>query len=496
MMKNNIKSLKNSFNSENYDEAIEIAKKCLKESLPSQTKDRAIVHFYLAQSYERTHDFTQAQLYYDKALMYYQGIDDEEILFSINNALGIISNRFDKFKDSETFFEKALFIAERLNDQEKVFSIMNNIAASRRSLGNIYSALELYHQCITYAQKIKKPYFIAMSLYNFTRCKLILNEDISNNMIQDIDKAISLFEKENYIDDSNSAKNVKAGILLSLGKIDKSLDIVQEVKDYYKSNNDTFRYLSSNLDHAKILSEIGENENAIQLVIETIEMAKQNDYPGIRKEGIYALSNYYNKIENFKKEAHYLKKLMKLEAELSKQVYQKNIDRRTIEIEKLMVELETERKEQEIIQLEQELELKKRELISKVVNIIKRNDMLEDILSNLNLMDVNNKKSASILYKTKQTINFELKNYDLWEEFDTWFTDVHSGFFVSLEKHCKNLTQPYRQLAAYLRIGLRSKEIATLMNITVQSVGQYRIRLRKQLKLTRKINLVEFLNSL
>ncbi|NQV38199.1 MAG: tetratricopeptide repeat protein [Candidatus Marinimicrobia bacterium] len=337
-MKINIKLLEKSFKSKKYDETIVIAKTILKESLSSQTKDKAIAHFYLAQSYEIKHDFTLAKGYFEKALSYFEKNIDEKILYRINNNLGIISIRFDQFEDSEKYFEKALHFAERLKDQEKVFSIMNNIASIRRSIGDLYSAIELYQQCNTYAKKIKKPYFIAMSLYNLTRCKLILNEDISNNMLGDIDKAISLFEKEKYFDDSNGAKNVKAGILLSLGKINESLAYIHKVKNYYKSKNDTFRYLSSNLDNAKFLSKLGENDNAIQLVAETVEMAKQNDYQGIIKEGTYALSVYYNKIENYKKEAHYLKKIMKFKAEISKQVYQKNIERRTIEIEKLMVE--------------------------------------------------------------------------------------------------------------------------------------------------------------
>ena len=53
-----------------------------------------------------------------------------------------------------------------------------------------------------------------------------------------------------------------------------------------------------------------------------------------------------------------------------------------------------------------------------------------------------------------------------------------------------------KKLCAYLRLGLSSKEISGLLNITPKSVEIARVRLRKKLRLIRKIRLVNYLGQL
>jgi DNA-binding CsgD family transcriptional regulator len=52
------------------------------------------------------------------------------------------------------------------------------------------------------------------------------------------------------------------------------------------------------------------------------------------------------------------------------------------------------------------------------------------------------------------------------------------------------------KLAAFLRMNMSSKEISTLLSITVRSVELARYRLRKKLNLKRDQNLVEYLTEL
>lgn len=57
------------------------------------------------------------------------------------------------------------------------------------------------------------------------------------------------------------------------------------------------------------------------------------------------------------------------------------------------------------------------------------------------------------------------------------------------------LTMADKKMCAYLKMGLSSKEIAPLLNITVRSVEMSRYRLRKKLNLDHE-NLTTFLQNL
>jgi DNA-binding CsgD family transcriptional regulator len=52
------------------------------------------------------------------------------------------------------------------------------------------------------------------------------------------------------------------------------------------------------------------------------------------------------------------------------------------------------------------------------------------------------------------------------------------------------------KLCAYIRLNLSSKEIASLMFVTVRAVEISRFRLRKRLELDKGINLNEFIQRL
>jgi DNA-binding CsgD family transcriptional regulator len=55
------------------------------------------------------------------------------------------------------------------------------------------------------------------------------------------------------------------------------------------------------------------------------------------------------------------------------------------------------------------------------------------------------------------------------------------------------MTRTNLKLCAYLRLNLSSKEIASLLNITVSGIDKARNRLRKKLNLEPNVDLYDFL---
>ena len=88
--------------------------------------------------------------------------------------------------------------------------------------------------------------------------------------------------------------------------------------------------------------------------------------------------------------------------------------------------------------------------------------------------------------------NFRNKS---WEQFETYFKNVHPFFSDNLLKEYPNITSEELRLCYFLRLNMTSKEIASITNKEMHSIDIARYRLRKKLHLDRHIKLHEFLSN-
>lgn len=92
-------------------------------------------------------------------------------------------------------------------------------------------------------------------------------------------------------------------------------------------------------------------------------------------------------------------------------------------------------------------------------------------------------------------IDTNLEHDDDLLAFQTTFDSVHHDFFAKLQETYPELNSKDKQLCAYIKMNLQSKEIAPLLNISVRGVEISRYRLRKKLGLQEGENLAEFLQK-
>lgn len=162
--------------------------------------------------------------------------------------------------------------------------------------------------------------------------------------------------------------------------------------------------------------------------------------------------------------------------------------------EQEIIKLKNEKLKAELENQNKQLEHKNSEITSAVVNITRKNEVLNGIKSNLT--DILDKVGANAKPKIKAIIR-EIDN-DVaveknWEQFITHFNALHKNFLERLKENYPDLSPANLRLCAYLRLNLSSKEIATMMNISVSGVEKSRYRLRKKLELNTEENLTEFI---
>lgn len=154
----------------------------------------------------------------------------------------------------------------------------------------------------------------------------------------------------------------------------------------------------------------------------------------------------------------------------------------------------TEIKEELSVQLEH----KQNELISFALNIVQKNTFLEELKLLVNQIKsiTNQPDSLSKLNQLSIYINQHIaldKNRKL---FQLQLEEANREFYIRLTNEYPNLTEKEKRLAAYIRLNLTSKEIASLLNIATKSVEINRYRLRKKFGLDAKTNLSDFIRQL
>jgi DNA-binding CsgD family transcriptional regulator len=149
-------------------------------------------------------------------------------------------------------------------------------------------------------------------------------------------------------------------------------------------------------------------------------------------------------------------------------------------------------------QLQADLASKNRELANSAMNIVYKNELLQKLSDELNnFKDSAGKKiSEEQLKKIHNVINDGMSDERDWNIFERSFNEAHENFFKKLKAGHPDLVPNDLKLCAYLRMNMSSKEMASLLNISLRGVEIRRYRLRKKLNLEHDKNLVEFLIEL
>ena len=147
--------------------------------------------------------------------------------------------------------------------------------------------------------------------------------------------------------------------------------------------------------------------------------------------------------------------------------------------------------------LKTELDIKERELVAFLLQLSQKNELIVYIRQRLrSIMREGTNNAVSKIKKLINTIEKIPATYIDWDMVQMQLDKVHPGFMDRLIMKHPKLSNKERRLCAYLRLGLTSKEIAGLNNLSPQSVEIARVRLRKKLKLEHKIRLANYISQI
>jgi tetratricopeptide (TPR) repeat protein len=159
--------------------------------------------------------------------------------------------------------------------------------------------------------------------------------------------------------------------------------------------------------------------------------------------------------------------------------------------------LEHQLQVQEMQHLSSELEKRSKELAVASITMQQKNELLEELGADLYKLSGKLAGDEEQTVKAlRRSIKSNLSFDNDWEKVKLHFENVHHGFFEKLHQAAPDLTQHELKHCAYIRMGLTTKEIGSLLGIDPKSVRMSRYRMKKKLQLTEAEDLVMFVNTL
>ena len=416
-----------------YDKALSIYKH------DGNLKGEADIFGNIGHLYEKHQQYDSAFYYQNLALNKYQKINFKQGAAKIYENLGSIYEDQARYDSAYNCFNRSLLLYQQVNNEIGSIEVVNNLGDILRKTGKYEESLKLSYKALSFAQQTSNTYQLAAACRDLGKAYKLMNRLDSAYHYIELSRKYSL---EVY---SKEGVNQTA-FLQVLYDINKKSDEISRLNSIRKTNQ---VITIAEIIVVVLLAVLG-------LVIFSRQRLKIKDQRVLaaQKESIFAAQH----------------ELMNLELK-NKQLQEET--------------------------LKQQLELKSKELSNHTLNLIKNNQLLESLRNTLQEMVKEDKRDQKkqmqqIIHQINQSFNHEQH----WKEFTAAFEQVHQRFFEDLKKHSNELTSADMRLIALLKINLDSKDISTLLGISMDSLRVSRYRLRKKLSLSQGDNLSAFIQTL
>ncbi|MBI9033080.1 MAG: tetratricopeptide repeat protein [Bacteroidales bacterium] len=507
-----------------YRNALNLASdKDLKKLLVSVYNEIGITHFYLGA--------------YDKALdNYFRSLklaDETNFIEGIvhaQNNIAIIYSINKDYENSLEYFKKSLILYNQNLDSTSMGTATSNIGLVYSSLNQLDSAIYYFNFSISIFKKNNDKRNIP-SVYN-NRAMVYLQQKNFEAAYNDLYLSLSISER-----DENQGGIISS--MLGLGKYfnkrgqaDSSLyyyqkclpllivrdnyerlaecydglrDSYREIGQYEKALNysDKYEQTINEINKVELHKKISElqirfDEERKNKEIELLKVKRRNErvitwllIAGVFVIAILTIYSYKVKHINLKQRTIILeneKKLNLLE-----------LEKKAAENMKLQADIvaHEEISRVEHLKFEEEIEHKNRSLSLSALQIVSKNEILQSIRRNIEKAAVGtNDELVSLLKQLIREIDTNVNMDDEWDNFKIHFEEVHTGFFARLQSMNDGLNANDLRLCAYIKIGLDTKEIARILNLSVNAIEKRRYRLRKKLGLEPEASISDYFNNI
>ncbi|SFC87269.1 tetratricopeptide repeat protein [Algibacter pectinivorans] len=384
------------------------------------------------------------------------------------SAYAILGSVYEKQKEYNTAIynqRKSLQIFKTLNDS-------TGIALTNENIGSIYEDLELYDLALNYFEKA----------YDFEPT------ETSNLKINIINNLADIYRKQKQY--NQALKLTEKALTLAKNQKNKKQEesaLRDLARTYAKLKNYKAAYQYLNKQNLVNEEQLKQQNTQLVSAMEVLYNVKE-------KEAQVAILNKQNQINKTQQIAIIFTSLTIILVFIIGLIHlrkQKKQEQQLLTYKQQLLQADLDIKTTEKASLKREIDIKISSLTNYSLNLAHKNKLLADISRTLlNLKDRNPEMVKNTLKDTVKLINSELKKENEWTELMTYFSQINPSFLKNLKKQVQEeLTSSEIRLCMLLRLNLSSKAIASILNITPDSVRIARYRMRKKLPLSSKEDL-------
>jgi len=398
-------------------------------------KGEAEVFGNIGHLYEKNGQYDSAFYYQQLALKTYTKANYKQGAAKIYENLGSIHEDLAQYDSAYVHFKRSLELYEEDHNTIGSIEVVNNLGDILRKTGKYEESLIQSHRAFALAKQTGNIYQLAASSKDLGKTYGLMNRMDSAYHYAELSRKYSL---EIYSKEEGN----QTAFLQILYDIDKKSDEIER------------------------LNNIKEMNRIIAIAVTTVMIL-------VVMLGYVVFSRQRLKIKD--------------QQALAKQ--------KEAQHELMQLELKNQQLEEE--SLKQQLEIKGKELSGHTLNLIKNQQLLENLRSTLEMMVKEDKRDQKkqmqqIILQMNESFNHEQH----WREFIAAFEQVHQRFFDHLKQYSNELTKADIRLITLLKVNLDSADIATLLGISTDSLRVSRYRLRKKLNIPQGDNLTAFIQSL
>jgi len=194
----------------------------------------------------------------------------------------------------------------------------------------------------------------------------------------------------------------------------------------------------------------------------------------------------------------YIQKRIQLEKEKTRTEEKKLQKVLELELAQLQLEKENRMILEDKNKLEEDVIDKSKELVNYTMLLAKKRELMIEMqqeITELNTL-ARNDTVRSRLKSLSHRIEVNLNDEQFLQLFDINFERVHHTFFEALKHQFPELSAKELRLCAFIRMNLSTKEIASILNISIRGAETARYRLKKRLNTDAEENLKELFDKL
>ena len=484
----------------------------LKDAIRKQDTSNIIYnHILLADFYRDLGVTNEAVHHYNEALLFHSKVSDSTHVIILNN-LGSINLEADQYAIAKSYLQKSLRLSRTIDFQKgeavayaslgavyekegeydqglkcqnkslRLFSALGDyegLAVVYENIGSIYEDLQQYDKAYTY---FKSAYEYFYRVNDDRKISILNNLGDVNRKKGDFEKAFFYTNKAKYEAERTNNVHQLSSALKDLSKTSKLTGDHLKAFDYlnasiYKYKEEQKLRRIQQMNTLQIVYGVKEREAKIALLTKQNELNRANQRTVVFVIFlviiIFAIVffNYRKKKDQRFKIEQYKQQLLK--ADLDKKIAEEE-------------------------SLQREIQIKTSSLSKYSLHLAHKNKVLSDVSSTL----IKLKDRERMFIKPKlegliAEIKADIEDEQGWVDFIKYFEQIHPDFFKKIHKVTSgNLSTAEMRLCMLLRLSLTSKEIASVLRITPDSIRIARYRLRKKLLLEKGSNLQNFMLDL